>query len=225
MVRATPVLILTRPEPQSRAFLAEVEDRLGQPVTAIITPILRIQGADQRPDLDGFKTLILTSGNGVQQVADMLAGREVATVGQQTALLAERAGAHATCLGNTVEDFLNRASSLRSPALHIRGEHSRGDLAQRLTASGVATDECIAYRQIEEPISEEARRALTSGNAVVPVFSPRSARLLCAYECDPTTRVLAISQATAEEWSAPGLIDVADQPNRQAMLDLVVRAL
>ena len=224
MVRATPVLILTRPEPQSRGFLAELEDRLGCSVPAIVSPILKIVELGESPDLDAFQTLIFTSGNGVKRVADDLKGRNVVTVGQQTARYAEMAGATATCLGDTVEDFLANAAFIKSPALHVRGVHSRGDLANRLSAQGTDVIEFVAYDQVEQPISDEARRALLAGTAIAPIFSPRSARLLSEYECHPSTRILAISAATAQEWAGQGLLEVAVRPDRQAMLDLVAGA-
>lgn len=225
MVRGTPVLILTRPEPQSRAFLADLEGRLGRSVSAIIAPILGISELGDKPDLNMFRTLIFTSGNGVDRVAGDLAGRHVVTVGQQTARRAQGAGASAICLGNTVDEFLENAEAIEAPALHIRGVHSRGDLANRLSAMGAEVSEFVGYDQPQRPITKEAQQALLQGDAIVPVFSPRSARLMSAYDCHPSTRILAISDATAHEWVGEGTVEVAVRPDRQAMLDLVAAAL
>ena len=216
------VLLLTRPEQQSRDFAVECEKALHRSIPKVISPVLKIEPVVTTTDLDGYKTLIVTSRHAVEQLGKQLNNRRIVTVGEQTARLASDFGAHATCLGHDVERLLEKREQIAFPAAHLRGVHSRGCLAKRLSETGVATDEYIIYDQVEQPLNDEGKTALQSGEAVVPVFSPRSAKILSAYGAHPNTRVLAISKAARDAWQAPGVCSVASQPDRQAMLELVV---
>jgi len=219
------VLLLTRPEQQSRDFAAECEAVLTCPIPIVISPILKIEPVATTLDLDGYKTLIVTSRHAVEQMGTGLKNRRTVTVGEQTARLATDFGADATCLGHDVEGLLEKGDRIAFPAVHLRGVHSRGCLAKRLSEAGVMTDEHIIYDQVEQALNDEGKAALQSGHAVVPVFSPRSAKILSSYRVDPHTRVLAISQAARDAWQAPGVCFVASHPDRKAMRDLVVASL
>lgn len=218
--RAT--LLLTRPEPQSRAFLADCETVLNRRLPVVISPLLQIEPVGELPDLDRFQTVILTSGNGVERLGPALGGRRVLTVGERTADLARVQGAAAHSLGENVEAFLKSATEVKTPAIHCRGVHTRGGLADRL--NGV--DEAILYDQVAVPLSKAAQRLLT-GDApvVVPLFSPRTAKLLSSTQVSAPVIVLAISDATAGEWMAGGDIRVAERPDRHAMCAMVGAAI
>ena len=225
MSERSTILLLTRPEPQSRSFLAECEAALGRSIPAIISPILRIKPVQYDLDLTRFETLILTSANAVRVLGPRLSGATVATVGEQTAQLAREFGADAVCRGENVDSFLGNSGSVAGPALHARGKHTRGCLAARLTDADVWTDECVVYDQVEQTLSASAEKALQDGDVCVPVFSPRSAALLSAHATHPDTRVLAISQAAADAWSGAGLVSVAAHPDRPSMRDLVLASI
>lgn len=221
MTELQPTLLLTRPEPQSRAFLRECETRLGRRLPVVISPLMNIQPTDEVPELDRYATVIFTSSNGVRSVMAIanLTGRSVITVGEKTAELARQAGAEAEALGEDVESLLERASQIRGPALFCRGVHSRGDLAARLRECGVATDEAEVYDQVSQPLSAAARSLLDgSAPVVAPVFSPRSARLLSAQGVitAPLT-VIAMSPAVASAWTGRGRIVTSDRPTSASM--------
>lgn len=224
MTDPRPVLVLTRPERQSRAFLADCEAHLGRPLHAVVSPALQIKPVPYDVDLDRYQTLIVTSRNALDHVDKNLAGRRIATVGKRTAERATELGAKSECLGETVETFLENAESLVGPALHLRGMHSRGALAERLNQRDILVDECVVYDQLAKPLSEGAVSALANGLGVAPIFSPRTAKLVSRYSVHPETRVFAISHATSEAWTGAGRLVVAEQPNQAAMRDLVVQA-
>ena len=140
-----PILLLTRPEPQSCLFLAECEEALGRTIPAVVSPILRIDPVEEEIDLARYKTLIITSANAVRLLDRRLNDMRVATVGEQTAEIARTFGADADCLGENVEAFLANSSLISAPAVHLRGRHSRGSLARRLCEAGIPTDECVLY--------------------------------------------------------------------------------
>lgn len=222
MLEPEQTLVLTRPEAQSQSFLSACERRLGQKMPAVVSPVFQIIPVYQTLKLDRFNTIIITSQNALNHVD--LAGRNVVTVGQRTAEMAISLGADAVCLGENVEMFLRNATQIVSPAIHLRGEHTRGDLAARMVAGGCRVDEAVVYRQCEQPLSNEAKLALRRGKAIVPVFSPRSAKLVSKASVDASTQVFAISAATADEWNAPGQISLAERPDFDAMVELVINA-
>lgn len=219
-----PTLLLTRPEPQSRDFLAACEARVGYRLPVIVSPLLQIEPVGDLPDLDRYRTVILTSANAVERFGAALAGRTVVTVGARTAERAAEFGASATCLGENVEAFLVNLPGVEGPALHAHGRHTRGDLAARARAAGLSVEEAEIYDQVSQPLSRAAREALQKGPVIAPVFSPRTARLLSAYPVAETCTILALSPAVAANWTGGGTVKVAERPDRAAMIEAVARA-
>ncbi|MGR3514690.1 MAG: uroporphyrinogen-III synthase [Paracoccaceae bacterium] len=225
MADQTSVMVLTRPDPSSRAFLAQCETALGHRIDSIISPIFDIVPVEADVNLNAFATAVLTSRNGVAQIGSRLSGRQIATVGARTAEAAQEFGAEAVCLGDTVDAFVKNASRLTQPVIHLHGRHTRGNLAARLNDLGIETSECVIYDQVERRLSDASQDALQSGAAIVPVFSPRAAALVSSYEVHDRTRVLAISDATAQAWNSKGLISVARHPDADSMCALVQKLL
>jgi uroporphyrinogen-III synthase len=229
MTDPEPTLLLTRPEPQSKAFLSQCETVAGRRLPAVISPVMKIELADDLPDLDRYVTIVFTSGNGVRSALSQgsLAGRTVFTVGEKTAELARAAGAEAEALGEDVDAFVAAARRVKGPALLCRGVHSRGDLAGRLSETRLRIDEVLLYDQVACPLSTAAQQLLAgSGPVVAPVFSPRTARLLGGHGviAAPLT-IVAMSEAVAESWEGPGLVRVAAEPTSEAMCALVLELL
>jgi len=228
-MRAKPILLLIRPEAQSRAF-AEACHGAGFAGEIVISPILDIvRRALAAPPMPGT-TLIFTSANGVRQATGQadLAGFRAVAVGDRTAQAAREAGLTCTSAGGDVDSLLALLSGTRTPLLHLHGAHSTGDLAVRLRAAGCVADEAVVYDQIARPLSDAARKRLGGeGAVIVPLFSPRSARLLgtaCAEVTAPLYPI-AISAAAAEGWTGPGQPQVAAHPDGAQMLRAVLACL
>lgn len=220
----TQTLLLTRPEAQSAAFLGECQQQLGRVLPAVISPVFEIVPVGDVPDLEGFETVVVTSQNAVRRTGEALRGCDVLTVGARTAELARSFGAQATCLGESVERFLDAARAIKPPVIYVRGRHTRGDLAERLRRLGTEVEERVIYDQAEKPLSAEALDVLRTGHVVLPVFSPRSAALLAANAMAETVTVLAISDAAASAWTGPGEVRVAKRPDSTAMIALIGEA-
>jgi uroporphyrinogen-III synthase len=217
-------LLLTRPEAAARRFLKACEAAQGCPLPAILSPVMEITPVDvllgDRPG-----GLILTSENGAARAGDLgLAGIPAWCVGARTAAVARSQGLDAVEAGPDAEALLKRLLQLApsGPLLHLRGEHARGDLATRLRAAGLDAWECVAYRQAALPPTPEARRALGgAAPLLVPLFSPRSAALLAAWQPGAPLHVVALSEAVAEQAKRglrPLTLDVAEAPNEGAMV-------
>lgn len=226
MIDRQATLLLTRPQPQSETFLDACTAALGRPVPAVISPLIQIEATGNMPDLDRYSAVLVTSANALRTLGSGLSGRKVFTVGQATARLADSLGAKAICLGENVDQFVENAAQVDSPAVFCRGAHSRGDLANRLRRAGLSVDETVIYDQIARPLSEPALALLTGNTPVVaPVFSPRSAQLLSGQTTTAPITVVAISNAAADAWSGKGQILVAEAPTAVAMVSAVAKVI
>ena len=223
-------VLLTRPLPAARRFLAALEAAHGAPLPVILSPVLEIRPVEvvltERP-----AAVLLTSQNGAGRAGDRgLQGLPAWCVGAQTAAAARAQGLEPLEAGPDAEALLGRLLEARPPGLllHLRGEHARGDIAARLRAAGLRAEEAVAYRQEPRPPTPEARSALDGpGPLVVPLFSPRSAALVVAWHPRAALRVVAMSPAVADAAAPlrPERLLVADAPSGSAMIEATLRAL
>ena len=73
---AQATLLLTRPRAQSDLFLADCEAALDRRLPVVISPLIEIDPVGDIPDLGHFRTIVLSSGNGVRRLGRMLAKRK-----------------------------------------------------------------------------------------------------------------------------------------------------
>jgi uroporphyrinogen-III synthase len=114
--------------------------------------------------------------------------------------------------------------------LHVRGEHSRGDIAGRL---GEQIGEVVAYRQVSVPLSEKAREKLAGKHEVIlPLFSPRTAQLFFKHDLqiNAPVHVVAISNAVKKVISGTNHaesinVSTAETPDATAMLRAIKRRI
>lgn len=193
-------LLLTRPRAAAERFRDELATA-GVTLPTVISPMLDIVPlpTGQVPDGSG---LIFTSENGV--TASGVTDARAFVVGRRAAEAARRAGLKVDLVAEDSEDLVARlkAAPPNLPLLHLRGAHARGDIARRLGA----TDR-VVYRQDRVPLSGAAR-ALLEGNGplILPLFSPRSAKLLADQAGRPVApcRIVALSAAVAAAWPYSG---------------------
>jgi len=221
----TATLLLTRPEAQSREFLARCEALAGAPLAAVISPLAEPEATGMAIPAEG--DLILTSGRAAEAAGLALAGRRAWCVGARTAALAAGFGAEAVDGGGDADALVARVlESAPAPLVHLRGQHVRGDVAGRLARAGRVVSEVQVYRSDDRPLSPAALDLLRSGRAVVaPVFSPRTAMLLV--QGAPLTRahaMAAISPAAAQPFrDGDARVEVAERPDADSLARLVLR--
>lgn len=218
-----PLILLTRPAPQSDRFAAALGLRCL--ISALIAPRFLA------PDIPPHDALILTSETGAEAARGLLPCRAYC-VGDQTAATARALGFDAISAQGDAEALIALIlTTATGPLLHLRGREARGDIAARLTAAGIPTHEVIAYAQEERPLTPEAIIALRGQTPVVaPLFSPRSAALLAAEAvrigATAPLCVVAMSQAVAD---AARALDpaprVAARPDGNSMLEATRTAL
>lgn len=224
-----PTLVLTRPRPAALRVLQQVEQAMGQPIRSVIAPVLQIVDAGDWPDIPEKTDVVLTSEHAVR---GDLTGVRVHCVGVRTAQVAAARGAKVitTCLD--AEELIRtlKQHPIDKAFLHICGSHKAVDVAAHLSTMGYACDAHQVYAQIAHPLSEQARTVLEGeGPAMLPLFSPRSARLVGKAVVTPGRQltVLGMSGVIAEKWqSVTGTpCKVVPQPTGQAMISGIVAAL
>ena len=235
-----PTVLLTRSRPQSLRFAALLRDRLGADLPVLVAPVLDIV-TDPRAAADalaGAGGVIFTSENGVAACAraDVPPGLPAFCVGTRTAEAARAAGFAPrpdppgdldALIARIVADGWPRDAR---PLVHLHGAHVTGDAASALAARGIAVRGAIVYDQRALPLSDAARRLLAGcAPVVVPVFSPRSARLIAPALAAATAPwgVAAISPRAAAAVAVQGArsVQVADTPDAAAMVDAVAALL
>ncbi|MCZ0960380.1 uroporphyrinogen-III synthase [Paracoccus benzoatiresistens] len=206
-----PALLLTRPLADSQRFAAMLPDW-----PAVISPILRIVPVDHdsRP-LQDAPGLVFTSAHAVAS-AGPGRGRLALCVGGHTARVAQAAGFDVREGNGFAEGLLPLIAAAGVPLIHPHGRH----LARELPVAGV-----VVYDQQPLPLSDDAQALLAGGAPVVlPLFSPRSARLVAdaARAARAPLWPVAISTAAMAAWDAPAAgRRVADSPDAAAMVDAI----
>ena len=225
-----PTLLLTRPQKDAQAFAQEVLSH--QPAAQIlISPVLTITPIGTLPDLSAYAAVVFTSRHAVACFVHAPIPKKMTcfAVGEATAEAAKKLGFSVINSAGAAQGLilLVQKTGAARPLIHPHGHHARGQIATTLTKKGIPCAECVIYDQIETPLSIQARALLTQPQALlVPVFSPRSARLLQRYGPLPNgSEIIAISQTVAACFSTQPHIKttVACHPNRGAMLKAVLR--
>lgn len=218
-----PTLLLTRPEEASRAFVARLGDWPGPVIHA---PLLEIVALDAAPPVPSPRALIFTSAaalrayRGPRDLPAFCVGAATTEAARERGLDAEMLGPDAATL---VDALPGRAPP--QPLAHVRGLHVALPVSERLAEAGLRCVDWVVYDQEARDLDAAARRALARAAVVVlPVFSPRSAGLLCAalLAAPPhaACRFVAISPAVADRVRAdlPGAeVVVAERPDAEAM--------
>ena len=228
-----PYVLLTRPAAQSQRFARSLRHAFLAPLHVMISPLMQPMYMQPERPLPVPGGLIFSSETGVLAYA-RLATRPVAPawcVGNRTAQAAKNAGLEPVLVATDVADLLAQMRALRplGPFLHVRGRDSTGDVTHALMAAGIPATETILYDQRPMPLAPRALRLLQGPlPVVVPVFSPRSMRLLCA-AAPPNAllRFVALSPAVASAIShpSPAQIAVCQRPDAQSMLNAVLSLL
>ncbi|SLN42569.1 uroporphyrinogen-III synthase [Ruegeria meonggei] len=197
-------LLMTRPRAASERFVAQLPTRIRSRVQVIYSPILEIRPLSVQVDTAGVRGLIFTSANAVNAAASLDVARDLPAfcVGPVTTGTAKGAGWNAQMVGATAEELVAFLLKDRpdSPLLHLRGEYSRGNIAERLTESGLTTREQPVYQQHLLPLTSEATVAAGGETPIIaPLFSPRTARHFAdIWVGSAPLWLAAISDATAE---------------------------
>jgi uroporphyrinogen-III synthase len=178
-------LLLTRPIDGATLF-AELARQSGWTGRIQISPQQRIELLPPEPmAADRAGTLVFTSQYGVASFVAGIAARHwpVYAVGPRTAQAACDAGFQdiRTPAGGDAAALLAalRAERPLTPILHLHGRNIAQPVAALLNADGIPAFSMMVYDQKALPLDVTATTLLQGeGPVVIPLFSPRSARLL-----------------------------------------------
>ena len=227
-------VLLTRPEAEARGFARLLVSRFGEMVRPVVAPLMVPRLLNPRLPAGPFEAVIFTSAQAVAGASRLsgLPGRAYC-VGRKTAEAARLAGFDARSAdgdaGALVAAIL--ADPPKGALLYLRAADTRGEVAERLTQAGVTTVSAVIYRQDPCPLSAEAVALLQgAGRVLVPLFSPRSARIFAEAlpaDAQAALGVAALSPAVAEVAAElnPARLVVAGHPDAQGMLDAVATLL
>lgn len=221
-------ILVTRPRPAADRFADRVRDRLGKDYPVVVSPLIGIETIEDAVQaVTRFGALVITSAHAVPVLAGLegASDRPCYCVGAATACAARAAGLDPIDGGGTAEMLLRRivADAPRGPILYLRGEHVASDLARGLSDAGLETHQAIVYRQLPRPLSGAARKLLSgAAPVVVPLFSPRTARLFFeTVDLRAPLLVATISRNVAANVPAGVQCHIACRPDADAMLEAV----
>lgn len=230
-------VLITRPSPDAETFAAKCESAGLEPLLA---PLISVRFRPESLTIDNFGAIAFTSANGVRAFAHTSPDRSlpVYCVGQATADAASRAGfatVHIAAgdVDSLAETIANVAAPSTKPVLHVAGTRRAGDLLALLEKAGIAAKRQVLY-ETQEAISLPAIAAQAfqePQRLYVPLFSPRTARLLVALikqaglqEHTHTADAICLSKAVAE--AASGLswasVSIVSERNANAVLDKII---
>ena len=219
-----PKLIITRPASTADRFAKDVQSALGRDVDCVFSPAYKIVFLPfeiaKAPE-----AYVFTSANGVAAAARAGLSGTAWCVGDRTTQIAQEAGFDATSAQGDVEDLYRVILETRPKGalLHIAGQHTRGELAQRLVQQGIQISVITAYDQpILAPSEQFTLASNGSDPLVIPLFSARAAFILSVSETKAPVHVVAMSQAigsAAIDLSADTVV-VTKMPNYRDMVTM-----
>jgi uroporphyrinogen-III synthase len=224
MSKRAPILLLTRPRPAALAFA----ESLQRACTVVVSPLLKIVPMEAVPKISTDTGAIFTSQNGV--ILDG-AGRNAWCVGARTTEVARARHWNARCAGSNADALVTYllTNPPKQPMVHFRGVHTRGEVCKRLKDNGLSVTEQIAYDQVAQPLTADARAVLDGSTPViVPLFSPRSAALFSSIRpgSAPLTLV-AMSQDVGDAVMKIHYdrLEIAGKPTAESMRAIIEKCL
>ncbi|WP_374429620.1 uroporphyrinogen-III synthase [Tabrizicola sp.] len=231
MATQSAAVLITRPKSEGDAFAAALVARFGPRVRPVVSPLLAPRNlTPDLPDQD-YAAVVFTSAQAVEAAGPYLPRlpRQAWCVGAKTARAASLAGFDARSGGGD-GDALVRALAADPPKgsiLYLRGVDTAFNLLERLREFGIDADEAVVYLQSPQDLGPEALDLLRQRtDVIVPLFSPRSARLFRAAlpkAAQARLHIAAMSANVAEALQdlPRAHLTIALRPDAPAMLDAV----
>ncbi|MEO1275129.1 MAG: uroporphyrinogen-III synthase [Pseudomonadota bacterium] len=216
-------LLVPRPRAQGEAFASRLEAAVPGMWAPIIAPLIEIVPVAASFEL-ARAVPIFSSIHGVLNAGISPSAPAALCVGEATARAAVEAGFTVRRVAPTSDDLV-AATAPETPGafLHVRGVHSRGDIAARLRGAGHDVREAVVYDQEERLIPTDVMAGLRGGRIrAAALFSPRTARLFASQIAGtPGLTLYCLSPAVANAVSTLPTVDirVAARPDADAMIE------
>lgn len=219
------LLLITRPPEGAERLLELMRADLGQVPPHVVSPLLRIVPVPLECEAAG--DVVLSSIYGAARAAELGFSGVAWCVGDTTAEAARKLGFTAHSAEGDARDLLAliRRHAPHGRLSHVRGTHSRGRIAATLSDEGIACADLIAYDQQALPLTDAARAALSGEQRlVIPLFSPRSARLFSEQVAKMPAKADYIAISAAAAAFLPDHTRIAARPDMASMLAEILRA-
>lgn len=222
-----PHILVTRPLASATAFVERLRLQSTKFVP-IIAPAFELEPVSA--GLPPFDEAVFTSRAGVQ-FAPKGEQRPAWCVGTSTAQAAQAAGYRARSANGNADRLVDVILTERPEGrlLHLRGETAAGDVASRLSDSGVRCDDRVIYRKAIKEIAPEALATVHDAVVIIaPVFSAETVSILARWKLDWSyIHLVAISVKVAAAASelTPAQTTLATSPDLAAMTQAVVRLI
>ena len=196
------MILLTRPQRGSERFCAILRKHIPK-AKILISPLIDIEYICSPPDLSDYGGVIFTSVHSVELFKnhDVPKNMPCFSVGPRTAQTASDAGFFVRTSDSDAVAMMKMILSYPNfgKLLHIRGEHSRGDVAQYLSKNGCPCEDLVVYTQTAKFLSTHVMEAVLGGVPfILPLFSPRTATLLLEQITPaPGSHIVAMSKSVA----------------------------
>ncbi|MBN8629499.1 MAG: uroporphyrinogen-III synthase [Rhodobacterales bacterium] len=197
----------------------------------VITPLIAPRYLTPEIPAQDYAAVLFTSAHAVEGARRLgiALPRLAWCVGRKTAMVATAAGFQARSADGDVQALENaiREEPPNGRILYLRGVDTHGNILERLHSFCIYADVAIVYAQDAQPLTPEALDLLQApGPILVPLFSPRTARLLRAAmpaDSRANLHIAAMSQAVAEagEDIPAASLAIARHPDASGMLDAV----
>lgn len=222
---AHPTLLMIRPIAQAMDFVQAFTAQTTKFPKTLYSPLIDIQSRPIAPPTQA-QFLLFSSVNGVKFFADQTLDRTIPVlcVGDTTAKAAQDAGFATQSAKGTATDLLDLVKSVADPEngaiVYVCGTTAAHDLDGHLRDMGYTATRCVVYEQIPQILTKQALLAL-QGPAIIPVFSPNTARIFAKQTADldlsSVTFVFISENARAPLEHIKAAQILAKAPNRKAM--------
>jgi uroporphyrinogen-III synthase len=222
-------ILLTRPRDQALSFAEALTLRGVALQNILIDPILKIEAIETPFDFTFIQALLITSTNAVAHLPAHLVGSNLPAycVGEATTRAAIKRGLAARHMAATAQELCAAIGheNPTGPLLHLCGAHTTFDIADHFLSSKTSVQNLVTYQQTEQRLKHETYQILQRHDRVIlPIFSPRSARILCGLDLDWTGHsAVAISQSVSEPCRKVGFgaVIVSPKPDAVSMIDVI----
>lgn len=224
-------VLLTRPQAQGEGFARKLTHRFGDRVRPVIAPLMSPEYLSPPAPEGRFAAVVFTSSHGVEGAVRLgLDLPKVAfCVGRSTAAAASAAGLDARSADGNADDLLAaiKHEAPNGRILYIRGVDTSGDLCNALFKNGFYAVSLQVYLQKPIPFLRESLDLLRRDWPVIlPLFSPRSARLFRdAMPSDTRAKLSVVAMSDAVALAAADIphaaLLVARNPDAPGMLDAI----
>ncbi|MEO9793133.1 MAG: uroporphyrinogen-III synthase [Roseobacter sp.] len=221
---------MTRPRAASEGFVDTLPENVRAQLDPVFSPLIDIIPMQSDADIGSQDSAVFSSRNGVEAAPEGN-GRAAYCIGPTTTEAALGKGWNAQRVGSDADSLVETLQALQPEGclVHLSGKHTRGDIAGRLSQSGLNIINIAIYDQILRPLSDEAQKVIrNTPRVIVPLFSPRTAaQFINSTPALHSVGIIALSTAVAREIPANEVysLNVAAHPDAQAMGAALAEAL